>query len=100
MAAIKLPNGTLKEDQRINGARLKLVAGDWIKIICVLIAIVWGYAVLTATVNHNSTLLAEQNTDVKDNTIRSRTNEIDITIIKADIAEIKQDVKSILRMMK
>ena len=98
MADIKLLDGTIKPDQRTNGARLKLAVGDWIKIFCVLIGIVWGYAVLTTTVNANSTMLLRQIADTTENKIRSISNEQIITLLKEDIVVIKQDVKELLKL--
>ena len=101
MAKITLPNGQVKDDQRkIGNGRLKLAVGDWIKIILVIISFVWGYAILTATVNNNSKVLANQDKEINETTIRSRTNETNIIGLKEDVKEIKQDVKSILKLVK
>ena len=100
MAVVKLANGEEIGDRRTNGARLKLAVGDWLKIILFLITIVWGYAILTATVHNNSKVLANQDEEINETTIRSRTNETNIIGLKEDVKEIKQDVKTILKLVK
>ena len=100
MANIKLPNGDIKPDQRTNGARLKLCIGDWLKIICVVIGLVWGYAILTNTVFGNSKVLAQQVIETGANTVRSIYNERTIDLIQDDVKVIKQDVKDILKLVR
>ena len=100
MAVVKLANGEEIGDRRTNGARLKLAVGDWLKIILFLITIVWGYAILTATVHNNSTAIAQQDKTIMEADKRSIVNENSIIALKDDVKEIKCDVKTILKLVK
>ena len=101
MAKITLPNGQTKDDQRkIGNGRLKLAVGDWLKIILFIITIVWGYAILTATVHNNSTAIAQQDKTIMEADKRSIVNENSIIALKDDVKEIKCDVKTILKLVK
>ena len=99
MTQIKV-NGELKEDQRRNGARMKLCPGDWVKITIAVITLIFACGGLTWAVANNSRELDKCKVRIETNCNRSRDNLKDILSIKEDIKEIKQDIKVLLMYQK
>ena len=103
MSVIKLPNGDTKEDQRKNGARLKLTIADWIKIICLLVAIILAFGHLQWQVAANCDILNKYTKIVDNDTVKikisEKMTEQIIATIKEDIREIKADVADIKKLL-
>lgn len=90
-----LVNGELKEDQRKNGARLKLDVKDWIKIGCIIGGFIFGYATLYATVNTNKEVNDKQEEKIETVLKVSTVNQTEQKYLKTEISEVKQTTKEI-----
>ena len=96
MGFIKLDDGTIKEDQRKNGARIKLDLGDWIKIVSVVVVVILGFGNIKWTVNQHSQVLAETIQTVKINTGIIRDNCKDIEYLKQSFNKIDTKLDKLL----
>lgn len=97
MGNIKLPNGEIKQDQRTNGARIRLDIGDWLKIVSMIAIIILGIGKMQWTISQHSLTLCAYEEDIKENRSTSRDNRKDIESMKASIDRIDKNVMEILK---
>ena len=97
MGLIKLSNGDVVKDRRINGSRIKLDLGDWLKIISMIVVVILGIGNIKWTVNNHSQLLVAYGNDIKENGQLTRDNSKDIENIKTMIERIDSNVRELLK---
>ena len=97
MGKIKLANGDVIPDRRINGSRIKLDLGDWLKIISMIVVVILGIGNIKWTVNNHSQLLVAYGQDIKENGQLGRDNRKDIENLKTTIERIDRNVRELLK---
>ena len=97
MGLIKLSNGDVVKDRRINGSRIKLDLGDWLKIISMIVVVILGIGNIKWTVNNHSQLLASYGEEIKENGQITRDNRKDIENLKTTIERIDKNVRELLK---
>jgi hypothetical protein len=104
MGNIKLHNGKIVPDRRINGSRIKLDIADWVKISITIFTtfaiIVFGAGKLLAIVNNHSEIIAKQEKQININTQRLCNTESDITNIKENLIYIRDKIDTLVLTIK
>lgn len=100
MGLIKLNNGEIVPDRRINGSRLKLDLADWIKISITIFTtfaiITFGAGKLLTIVNNHTEVLAEQGKEIK----KIPRIESEITNIKENLIYIRGKIDILVLKIK
>ena len=100
MGNIKLPTGEIKQDQRVNGARIKLDVFDWVKIFITIFTtfaiIVFGAGKLLTIVNNHSEVLAKQEIQINTNAKELAKTGSEITNIKENVFYIRGKIDTLV----
>lgn len=100
MGNIKLNNGEVISDRRVNGSRIKLDIADWIKISITILTtfaiIVFGAGKLLTIVNNHTEILAGQANEIKNNSKHIATTETDIANIKESVNYIRGKIDTFI----
>lgn len=92
MGSIKLQDGTLKTDQRSNGARLRLDVQDWIKIFVTIgtlaFIIISGWTSLQLTTQQLRLTVDQNVKGIAENRVLARDNKKDIEFLAKSFTRI------------
>ena len=92
MGSIKLQDGTLKTDQRSNGARLRLDVQDWIKIFVTIgtlaFIIISGWTSLQLTTQQLRLTVDQNVKGIAENRVLARDNKKDIEFLEKSFTRI------------
>ena len=99
MGLIKV-NGEIIKDRRVNGARIKLDTGDWIKVASVLIALILLFGKMQWTVAENSKETEKQKEQMDINTQRLTKLETEFSNIKESLIYIRGKLDTLVLNIK